>query len=183
MSARSSNSDVIWTTIVSTAYYRDGVVGGLEVCDLEAEVLHAEVLLHAERHREGDPTHGVGRLAGDNAEEGLITFCQPLEVEVHLLQGADKDDVESASSIDEGLREQSAFNYGLDDEQVRHRIWDVNLVISPGERYRLLRPTQGMRWIGVDELDLTLILAVPPPARAGLQAANDHVDRPLGLLE
>jgi hypothetical protein len=71
------------------------VVGGLEVCDLEDEVLRAEVLLHAERHREGDPTHGVGRLAGDNAEEGLVAFCQPLEVEVHLLQGVDKDDVES----------------------------------------------------------------------------------------
>jgi hypothetical protein len=35
----------------------------------------------------------------------------------------------------------------------------------------------------VDELDLMLVLAIPPLARAGLQAANDHVDRPLGLLE
>jgi hypothetical protein len=42
---------------------------------------------------------------------------------------------------------------------------------------------QGMRWLGVDELDLAVVLAVSPPARAGLQAANDHVDRPLGLLE
>jgi hypothetical protein len=35
----------------------------------------------------------------------------------------------------------------------------------------------------VDELDLAAVLAVPPPARAALQATNDHVDRPLGLLE
>jgi hypothetical protein len=35
----------------------------------------------------------------------------------------------------------------------------------------------------VNEMDLTVILAVPPPARAGLQAANDHVDQSLGLLE
>jgi hypothetical protein len=35
----------------------------------------------------------------------------------------------------------------------------------------------------VDELDLTVVLVVPPPARAALQAANDHLDRPLGLLE
>jgi hypothetical protein len=35
----------------------------------------------------------------------------------------------------------------------------------------------------VAELDLAVVLAVPPPAHAGLQAANDHVDRPLGLLE
>jgi hypothetical protein len=35
----------------------------------------------------------------------------------------------------------------------------------------------------VDELDLAVVLAVPSPARAAFQAANDHVDRPLGLLE
>jgi hypothetical protein len=35
----------------------------------------------------------------------------------------------------------------------------------------------------VDELDLTVVLAVTSPARAALQATDDHVDRPLGLLE
>jgi hypothetical protein len=65
---------------------------------------------------EGDPTHGVGRLARHDAEERLITLCEPLEVEVHLLQGVDEDDVEPASSIDEGLREQGALDDGLDDQ-------------------------------------------------------------------
>jgi hypothetical protein len=35
----------------------------------------------------------------------------------------------------------------------------------------------------VEELELTVVLAVPSLACAALQAANDHVDRPLGLLE
>jgi hypothetical protein len=35
----------------------------------------------------------------------------------------------------------------------------------------------------VDELDLVAVLAVPLSARAALQAADDHVDRPLGVLE
>jgi hypothetical protein len=35
----------------------------------------------------------------------------------------------------------------------------------------------------MDELDLAAVLPVPPPARAALQAANDHVDRPLSVLE
>jgi hypothetical protein len=35
----------------------------------------------------------------------------------------------------------------------------------------------------VDELDLAAVLSVPPPARAALQVADDHVDRPLGVLE
>jgi hypothetical protein len=47
----------------------------------------------------------VGRLAGHNAEEGLVALRKPLEVEVHLLQGVDEDDVEPAPSVDEGLSE------------------------------------------------------------------------------
>jgi hypothetical protein len=35
----------------------------------------------------------------------------------------------------------------------------------------------------MDELDLATVLAVPPYACAALQAANDHVDRPIGVLE
>jgi hypothetical protein len=35
----------------------------------------------------------------------------------------------------------------------------------------------------VDEVDLTAVLAVPSPACTALHDANDHVDRPLGLLE
>jgi hypothetical protein len=31
--------------------------------------------------------------------------------------------------------------------------------------------------------DLAAVLPVPPPARAALQVADDHVDRPLGVLE
>jgi hypothetical protein len=59
----------------------------------------------------------------------------------------------------------------------------VNLVIGSGEGDGLLRPTQRLPWFGVHELELAAILAVPPPARAALQAANDHIDRPLGMLE
>jgi hypothetical protein len=35
----------------------------------------------------------------------------------------------------------------------------------------------------VDELGLTVVLAVTSPARVALRTADDHVDRPLGLLE
>jgi hypothetical protein len=56
-------------------------------------------------------------------------------------------------------------------------------VISSGERDQLLRPTQRLRWLGMNEVDLTLVLAVAPSAHVGLEASDDHVDRPLGLLE
>jgi hypothetical protein len=35
----------------------------------------------------------------------------------------------------------------------------------------------------VDELDLAAVLAVPPPTHATIHAANDHVDKSLGVLE
>jgi hypothetical protein len=88
------------------------VVGGLEISNLEAQVLIAEVVLRTEGHREGDPTHGVGRLARDDAEEGLIARCQPLEVEVHLLQGLDEDDIEPTTTVDKGLRKQPPLTIG-----------------------------------------------------------------------
>jgi hypothetical protein len=56
-------------------------------------------------------------------------------------------------------------------------------VIGSGEGNGLLRPTHGLRWFSVDELDLAAVLAVPPPAHATLEAANDHVDQSLGVLE
>jgi hypothetical protein len=85
------------------------VVRQLEVSDTEAKVLCAEILLRVERDREGDPTHGV-----DLGWRG-----KPLEVEIHLLQGVDEDDIEPAPSVDEGLRDQGALNDGLDDQRVR----------------------------------------------------------------
>jgi hypothetical protein len=81
------------------------------------------------------------------------------------------------------LREQGALDNGLDNQRVQARVWDVNPVISPGEGDGLLRPTQRLRWLGVDELDLTVVLALPSPTRGALQAIDDHVNRPLALLE
>jgi hypothetical protein len=59
----------------------------------------------------------------------------------------------------------------------------MNPVIGFREGNGLLRPTQGLRRFSVDELDLATVLVVPPSCRAALQAANDHVDRSLGVLE
>jgi hypothetical protein len=57
----------------------DGVIGRLEVGDLEAKVLCAEVFLSAESHWEGDPTQGVGRLAGHDTEERLVALLSLLK--------------------------------------------------------------------------------------------------------
>jgi hypothetical protein len=72
--------------------------------------------------------------------------------------------------VNEGLREQGALDYWFDDEGVGAGVWDMDPVVGHGERDWLPRPTQGLRRLGVDELDLMLVLAAPPLGRAGLQA-------------
>jgi hypothetical protein len=52
------------------------MVGRLDVSELKAKVLCAEILLRAEHDREGDPTHGVGRLAEHDVKEGLVALCK-----------------------------------------------------------------------------------------------------------
>jgi hypothetical protein len=101
-----------------------------------------EIFLRAKRDREGDPTHGVGHLSRHDAEERLVALREPLEVEVHLLQGVDEDDIEPTPAVDEGLSEQGALDVGLNDQRVRPRIRDVDPVIGSGEGDGLLRPTQ-----------------------------------------
>jgi hypothetical protein len=68
------------------------------------------------------PNPWGSRLARDDAQERLVACHQPLEVEVHLLQGVDKDNIEPTSPVYEGLKEQGTLDYGLDDEWVRPRI-------------------------------------------------------------
>jgi hypothetical protein len=44
----------------------------------------------------------------------------------------------------------------------------MDLVVGFGECNWLLRPMQGLQRLGVDEVDLTLVLVVPPLTRASL---------------
>jgi hypothetical protein len=56
-------------------------------------------------------------------------------------------------------------------------------MISSREHDRLLRPTQRLRRLGVDEVDLTLVLAVALPTHVRLEASEDPVDRSFALLK
>jgi hypothetical protein len=82
----------------------DGMVGGVEICDLIRQVLRAEVVLFAESHRQTYTTYGVCSLAEYDPVEGLVTRGHLGEVEFHLLQCFGEDDVQAAAPIDEGLR-------------------------------------------------------------------------------
>ena len=67
---------------------QDGVVGGLELGDLEGD-------------RQGDPADRGRPGSGDDAVEGLVGWHQGGHVVAHALQCAGEDDVEGAATIDE----------------------------------------------------------------------------------
>jgi hypothetical protein len=71
--------------------------------------------------------------------------------------------------INEGLGEEGSLHRRLYDEWVGPRIWDVNPVVSSGECDWLLRPMQRLCRLGVDEVDLALILAVASSAHMRLE--------------
>jgi hypothetical protein len=53
-----------------------------------------------------------------DAEERIVALHEPLEVEVHLLEGVDEDDVKPTPVVDEGLAKQGPLDVGLDDQRV-----------------------------------------------------------------
>jgi hypothetical protein len=80
------------------------VVGGVEVHDLEHQVLRTEVLLCAKDDRQTYTTYGVCNLAWHDPLEGFVAGGHLVEVEVHLSKCHCEDDVQAVASIDEGVR-------------------------------------------------------------------------------
>ena len=80
---------------------QDGVVGGLELGDLEVDVLGAVVVAGAEGDRQSGPADRGRPGSRDDAVEGLIGWDQGGHVVAHALQCAGEDDVEGAATVDE----------------------------------------------------------------------------------
>jgi hypothetical protein len=83
------------------------------VHDLEGEVLCAEVLLCAEGDRQAYTIYGVRSLAGHNPVEGLVAGSHLVQVEVHLSERLCEDDVQAATPINDGLRQEHPIYYGI----------------------------------------------------------------------
>ena len=80
---------------------KDGVVGGLELGDLEDDILGAVVVAGAEGDRQSGPADRSRPGSRNDAVEGLVRWDQGGHVVAHALQRTGKDDVEGAATVDE----------------------------------------------------------------------------------
>ena len=109
---------------------QDGVIGGLELGDLEVDVLGAVVVAGAEGDRQGGPADRSRPGSGDDAIEGLVGWRQGSHVVAHALQCAGEDDVEGAATVDEYFGQADLAHHRANHEGVGTRPGQVNLVVA-----------------------------------------------------
>ena len=100
---------------------QDGVVGSLELGDLEVDILCAVVFACAEGDRQGVPADRSRPGSRDDAVEGLIGWDLGGHVVAHALQCAGEDDVEGAATIDEYFGQADLAHHWADHEGVGTR--------------------------------------------------------------
>jgi len=112
------------------------VVGGLELGDLEVDVLGAVVVPSVEGDRQSDPADRGRPSSRDDAVEGLVGWHQGSHVVAHALQRAGKDDVKGGATVDEyfGLADLADHN------GVSTRPGQVDPVVAAIEGDQRLRP-------------------------------------------
>ena len=117
---------------------QDGVVGSLELGDLEVDVLCAVVVACAEGDRQGGSADRSGPGSRDDAVEGLVRWDQGCHVVAHALQRAGEDDVEGVASVDEYFGQADLANHRANHKGVSTRPGQVNPVVAAVEGDRCL---------------------------------------------
>ena len=143
---------------------QDGMVGGLELGDLEVDVLGAVVVAGAEGDRQVDPADRGRPGSEDDVVEGLIRWDQGDHVVAHALQCAGENDVEGAATIDEYFGQVDLTHHRADHEGVSTRPGQVDLVVAAVEGDRRLQPLQGLNWVFEHQIDFTIIQLELSPA-------------------
>ena len=141
---------------------KDGVVGGLELGDLEVDVLGAVVVAGAEGDRQSGPADRSRLGSGDDAVEGLIGWDQGGHVVAHALQCAGEDDVEGAATVDEYFGQMKLAYQQADHEGVGTQPGQVDPVVAEVEGD--LRPPQGFNRVFEHQVDFAIIQLELAPA-------------------
>jgi hypothetical protein len=94
-----------------------------------------EVFLCAKGDWQAYTTYGVRTLAGHNPVEGFVAGGHLVEVKLHLAQRMCEDDIQTATPVDKGLRQEGPVDYGVDDQRVGPGVRDVDPMIFPRESY------------------------------------------------
>ena len=107
-----------------------GVVGDLELSDLEVDVLSTVVVAGAEGDRQGSPADRSRPGSGDDAVEGLVKWDYGGHVIAHVLQCAGEDDIEGTATVDEYFGQEDLADHRAHHEGVATRPGQVNPVIT-----------------------------------------------------
>ena len=143
---------------------QDGVVGGLELGDLEVDVLCAVIVACAEGDRQGGLADWSQPGSKDDAVEGLVRWHQGSHVVAHALQCAGEDDVEGAATVDEYFGQADLAHHRANHEGVGTRPGQVYPVVVAVEGDRRLRPPQGFNRVFEHQVDFVIIQLELVPA-------------------
>jgi len=119
------------------------MVGGLELGNLEVDVLGAVVVADAEGDRQSGLADRSRPGSRDDAVEGLIGWDLGGHVVAHALQCAGEDDVEGAATIDEYFGQAELAHHRANHEGVGTQPGQVDPVVAAVKGDRRLRPPKG----------------------------------------
>ena len=136
---------------------QDGMVGGLELTDLDVDVLGAVVVVGAEGDRQGGPADQGRPGSRDDTVEGLVRWDQGGHVVAHALQRVGEDDVKGTTTINKYFGQSDLARHRADHEWVGTRPGQVDPVIAVVEGDRHLRPPQGFNRVFEHQVDFAII--------------------------
>jgi hypothetical protein len=155
-----------------------------EVSHFELDKLSTIVLPRAEGDWEDYRTKQVCRVTWDDAVEGGLAGNQHvLEIQAHLPQSADEDEVEPAPAIDEDLGKLDLRHYGIKDQGELFKFRKARPLVIAGERDGDLGPTKRSWYHRLDGHDLPEEQLLVPPGAKILVSPEDDVDNLRSILE
>jgi hypothetical protein len=155
-----------------------------EVSYFELDKISAVVLPRAEGDWEDDRTKWVCRVTWDDAvKRGLAGNQHVLEIQAHLPQRADEDEVEPASTIDEDLGELDLRYHRIEDQGELSGFRKACPLVIAGERDGDLLPTEWSWYRRLNGHDLPEKQLLVPPGAKILISPEDDVDNLRSILE
>jgi hypothetical protein len=160
------------------------MVRRFEVSHFEFDKLGAVVFPRAKGDWENYRTKRVCRVTWDDAVEGGLARNQHgLEVQAHLPQSANEDEVEPAPAINEDLGELDLCHHRIEDQGELSGLQKAHPLVVAGERDGDLRPTDWSSYRQLDGHDLPKKQLLVPPGAKILISNEDDVDDLRSILE
>jgi hypothetical protein len=142
------------------------------------------ILPRTEGDREDHRTERMRRITWDDAvERGLAGNQHILEIQTHLLQSADEDEIEPAPAIDQDLGKLNLRYHGVQDQGKLTGLGKACPLVITRERDGDLRPTKWPRYRRLDGQNLSEEQLLIPPGTEVLVPPEDDVDHLQRILK